>query len=228
MATRYPLDYDMWPREIDRGLHWLSLKLKNIGDEALEGLGVQLHSMDDYCIAVIGEGNYIGSLAPGEDVEIPYRVSADLSARVYAAVEGWEGEERFEWETPGMKTTVGAPAAELVSVFALTQPYPSPGEELRCEAIVQGLRPGEGLRVEFWAQKPQGQFEKLATLENLQLERGDENSYATEITPEEEGEYIVHAYLYDGERRIGHAADTVYVGRVEEPPLERPELPPGE
>lgn len=60
------------------------------------------------------------------------------------------------------------------------------------------------------------------------VSEGDENSYATEITPEQEGEYIVHAYLYEGETRIGHATDTVYVGQAETPPLERPELPPEE
>lgn len=225
MPTRHPLEYELSPDKIDRGLHWLTLRLKNVGDEPLLGLGVRLDSMDDYSIAVIGEGEYVGSLELGADVEIPYRVSADLTGRVYVSVEGWLDDERFEWESPGLKITVGQPVAELVSVFALTQPYPSPGEELRCEAFVRGLQSGGDLRLEFWAQQPRGGFDQLAALENLQVDEGDENNYVTEITPEQEGSYIVHAYLYDGERRIGHATDTVYVGQAETPPLERPELP---
>ncbi len=207
-------------------MHWLTLKLKNVGNEPLSGLGVQLHSMDDYSIAVAGEGNYVASLPPDEEAYIPFRVSADVSARVYASVQGWLGDERFEWESPGVMIVVGDPAAELVSVFALTQPYPSPGEELRCEAQVRGLRTGGDLRLEFWAQQPRGAFEELATLDNLQVEAGGESSYTTTITPEQEGEYVVHAYLYDAERRIGHATDRVYVGEVERSPLEWPELPP--
>lgn len=226
MGTRHPIDYQVSPREIDRGMHWISLRLKNIGDDPLTALGVRLHSMDDYSIAVAGTGNYIESLAPGEAQEIPYRVSADLTGRVYASVEGWKGEDRFEWESPGILIKVGEAPAELVSVFALTEPYPSPGEVLRCEAIIRGLERSGDLRIEFWAQQPRGEFEELATLENLQLSAGDQNSYATEITPEQEGEYVIHAYLYDGERRIGHAIDRVYVGEAETPPLERPELPP--
>jgi hypothetical protein len=153
-------------------------------------------------------------------------VSADLTGRVYAAVEGWRGEERFEWESPAVTVRVGEAPAELVSVFALTEPYPSPGKALRCEAMVRGLEPAGDLRLEFWAQQPVGEFKELGTLENLQVSSGEENSYATEIAPEREGEYVVHAYLYDGERRIGHATDKVYVGQAETPPLERPELPP--
>ncbi|MFW6135533.1 MAG: hypothetical protein ACOC7N_01780 [Chloroflexota bacterium] len=228
MAIRHPIEYQVSPDQIDRGLHWVTLRLKNVGDEPLTGLDVRLHSMDDYSIAIAGEGNYIETLPPGEAEEIPYRVSADLTGRVYASVEGWRGEERFEWESPGVMIKVGKAPAELVSVFALTEPYPSPGEVLRCEAIVRGLEPAGDLRLEFWAQQPRGEFEQLVTLENLQLSAGDENNYATEITPEQEGEHVVHAYLYDGERRIGHATDTVYVGQTETPPLERPELPPEE
>ncbi|MFO7742075.1 MAG: hypothetical protein R6X31_07160 [Anaerolineae bacterium] len=228
MATRRPIQYEVSPRELDRGLHWLALRLRNVGDQPLTGLSVRLHSMDDYSIAVAGEGDYVQSLVPGEEEEVPYRVSADLTGRVYASAEGWRGEERFQWESPGILIKVGEAPAELMSVFALTEPYPSPGEELRCEAIVRGLEPTGDLRLEFWAQEPQGAFEELAALENLQLSPGEQTTYATAITPEREGEYVVHAYLYDGERRIGHATDTVYVGRAETPPLERPELPPEE
>lgn len=225
MATRHPIEYQVTPQEIDRGMQWLTLKLTNRGEQPLTGLGVQLHSMDDYSIAVAGEGNYLASLSPGEKEEIPFRVSADLTGRVVASVEGWRGEERFEWESPAVLIKVGDPSAELVSVFALTAPYPSPGEELRCEAIVRGLEPAKNLRLEFWAQQPKGSFEELATLENLQIPESEERTYATEITPEQGGEYQVHAYLYDGERRIAHATDRVYVGRAEARPLERPELP---
>ena len=225
MATRHPIAYEVLPRDMDRGTHWVTLNLKNVGGEPLSGLSVRLHSMDDYSIAVAGEGNYVAALEPGDEKEIPYRMSADLTGRVYASVEGWQGEERFEWESPGILIRVGEPPAELVSVFALTEPYPAPGEELRCEALVRGMKRDGALRVEFWAQEPQGALDELAPLDNPQGEADEETSYMTTITPEQEGEYVVHAYLYAGERRIGHALDRVYVGQRETPPLERPELP---
>jgi hypothetical protein len=204
------------------------LRLKNVGDEPLAGLGVRLHSMDDYSIVIAGQGDYIESLAAGEEREIPCRVSADLTSRVYASVEGWRGEQRFEWESPAITIKVGETPVGLVSVFAMAEPYPSPGEELRCEAIVHGFKPAGHVRLEFWARQPRRKLEQLATLENLEVSEGEENSYSAEITPEQEGEYVVHAYLYDGEMRIGHATDRVYVGQTKTPPLKRPELLPEE
>lgn len=226
MGAGERIEFALAPKELDHGMHWLILRLKNVGDRPLSGLSVRLHSLDDYSIAVAGEGEYISELPPGQEAEIPYQVSADVTGRVYASVEGWRGQDRFAWESPGILVKVGDPPAELVSVFALTQPYPSPGEELRCEALVRGMGPSAQLRLEFWAQQPHGAFDELAILENLQVSSGDENSYVATITPEQEGEYVVHAYLYDGERRIGHALDRVYVAQPRTPPLERPELPP--
>jgi hypothetical protein len=225
MATRYPIEYEVSPNEIDRGMRWLTLRLKNVGGEPLSGLGVRLHSMDEYSIAIAGEGNYVESLLPGKREEIPYRVSADLTGRVCVSVEGWKGEERFEWESPGIKIQVGEAPADLVSVLALTEPYPSPGEKLRCDAIVRGLEPAGDLKLEFWVQKPTGTFDKLAALANLRVSPGEENTVTVEVTPQQEGDHMVHAYLYDGPKRIGHATDRVYVGKAEKPPLERPELP---
>jgi len=224
-GSRHPIAYEVSPREIERGTRWLTLSLKNIGDAPLSGLSVRLHSMGDYSIDVAGEGNYVDALEPGDKEEIPYRVSADLTGRVYASVEGWEDEGRFEWESPGLLIRVGEPPAELVSVFALTAPYPDPGEELRCEALVRGMEPSGQLRLEFWAQEPRGPFEEQATLSNLQVAAGEESSCVTAITPEQDGEYVVHAYLFDKDRRIGHALDRVYVGQRGTAPLAQPELP---
>lgn len=228
MPTRHPIEYEITPDKIEEGSRWVTVNLKNIGDEPLAELGVQLHSMDEYSLAVVDEGNYVESLDPGEEIEIPFRVSAELTGWVYVVVEGRKGEEQFGWESPGVRIRVGEPAAELISVFALTAPYPSPGERLRCEATVQGLEPTGSLRLEFWAQQPSGEVKDLVTLENLRVSSGEEKDYTTEITPEQRGEYVIHAYLYDDEERIGHATDTVYVGQAEAAPLERPELPPEE
>lgn len=228
MPTRHPIAYEIIPDKIEEGSRWVTVNLKNIGDGPLAELGVQLHSMDEYSIAVVDEGNYVESLDPAEEVEIPFRISAELTGWVYVVIEGRKGEEQLGWESPGVRIRVGEPAAELVSVFALTAPYPSPGERLRCEATVRGLEPTGNLRLEFWAQQPSGEVKDLVTLENLRVSSGEERDYTTEITPEQKGEYVIHGYLYDDEERIGHATDTVYVGQAEAAPLERPELPPEE
>lgn len=211
MGIRYPIQYDLSPKTIDVGRRWLTLELENIGAENLTGLDVRLNTLDVYSISVYGTGSYLSELGPNEEQMISFQVSANSTGSVYVSIDGWRDGEPFHWESPGLLITVGREVAELVSLFAMTEPYPPLGEMMRCEATVRGLAESEGLRVEFWALTPSGEFNELATVETKQLSAGEEARYAAEITPEEEGLYTLYAYLYDGVRRIGRKVETVHV-----------------
>lgn len=213
MAVRFPLEYELEPRQIEPGTRWLTLSLKNVGDRDLTSLDVRLNSLDDYSISVLRRGVFISALQAGEEKTRAFQVTADLTGRLYVTVDGYRGgTTEFHWETPGILVTVGAEVAELVSLFALTEPYPAAGSKIRCQAQVRSLRESEGMTLEFWAQTPGGQFEELTIRETEHLDEGEGATYTVEITPEEEGTYIVHAYLYDERaRRIGHELDRVYV-----------------
>jgi hypothetical protein len=57
---KYPIEYELNPTEIEKGTNWVTLKLKNIGNETLENLDVQLHSVDTYNLTVYGTWWYGG------------------------------------------------------------------------------------------------------------------------------------------------------------------------
>jgi hypothetical protein len=211
MAIRYPIQYELSPKQISSGMRWLTLTVKNIGADDLTSLDVRLNSLDTWSLYVYGTGAYIPVLKPNEERELHFQVSANVTASLYASMDGWEDGEPFHWESPAILMTVGQEVAELVNLFAMTEPYPLLGKQLRCEATVRSLTESQGLRLEFWADTPSGDFEELATVETKQLEAGEEVRYTAEITPEEEGLYTVYAYLYDGVRRIGREKEYVYV-----------------
>jgi len=211
MAIKYPIEYDMMPKSIDPGRHWVTLTLKNIGTQDLTGLDINLNSLDAYSISVLGTGSYVSILKPDESRELPFQVSANRTGSLYLTVDGWKDGERFHWESPGMPVTVGAEVAELVSLFAMTEPYSIVGERVRCEATVRGLTESEGLKLEFWADTPGGDFEELAIVETKALSVGEEATYSAEITPDDDGLYTIYGYLYDGVRRIGREVEYVYV-----------------
>ena len=211
MAIKYPLEYELKPNSIDAGRHWVTLSLKNIGTQDLTGLDINLNSLDAYSISVIGTGSYVSMLNPDETRELPFQVSANRTGSLYVTLDGWKNGERFHWESPGIPVTVGAEVAELVSLFAMTEPYSIVGERIRCEATVRGLDRSEGLKLEFWADTPGGEFEELAIVETKALDMGEEATYSAEITPDEDGLYTIYAYLYDGVRRIGREVEYVYV-----------------
>lgn len=211
MAIKYPLEYDLQPRSVDAGRHWVTLRLNNIGQDDLTGLDIKLNSLDAYSMSVLGTGSYVSMLQAGESREIPFQVSANRTASVYVTLDGWKDGERFHWESPGVPVTVGAEVVELASLFAMTEPYSVIGERVRCEATMRGLARSEGLKLEFWADTPTGEFEELAIVETKTLDPGEEATYSAEITPEEEGLYTIYAYLYEGVRRIGREVEYVYV-----------------
>ena len=211
MAIKYPLEYELTPTSIDTGRHWVTLRLKNIGTQDLTGLDINMNSLDAYSISVLGTGSYVSILKPDESRELPFQVSANRTGSLYVTLDGWKDGERFHWESPGMPVTVGAEVAELVSLFAMTEPYSFIGEKVRCEATIRGLAQSEGLKLEFWADTPGGDFEELAIVETKALDPGEEATYSAEISPSEDGLYTIYAYLYDGVRRIGREVEYVYV-----------------
>ena len=208
---KYPIEYELKPMKIDKGVHWVTLSLKNIGKQELTALDIKLNSLDLYGLTVYGTGKYLTSLKPGKKELAPFQVSANRSTNLYLTVDGWKNGEAFSWESPYTKIKVGKEVAELASIFALTEPYPPVGRVIRVEATVRGLAESQGLSIEFWADSPSGDFKELATLKTKKLKASEEARYAAELTPSEKGLYTIHAYLYDGVRQIGHETDYVWV-----------------
>jgi len=214
MAIRYPIEYDLSPKNVPVGTRWLTLQLKNIGSDSLTGLDVRLNSLDVYGVSVYGTGSYISVLSPNEEQVLAFQIAATSTASVYASIDGWQDGEPFHWESPAILLTVGQEVAELVSLFAMTEPYPIAGERIRCEATVRGLARSENLKLEFWALAPNGEFEQLAEVETKALSAGEEARYTAEVAPDEDGLYTLYAYLFHGTRRIGREVERVYVKKA--------------
>lgn len=213
LVVKYPVEYKLEPENVDRGTHWVTLSLKNIGDRTLRNIDVKLHSLDSYAVDVYGTGQFLSNLKPREEEVIPYQVSARATTQLYASLEGREDGDYFYYESPEMTVKVGREAAELETLFALTHPYTSLGKTIEVEAKIKGLERSEGLRLELWAKTPGERYEELANIKTKELAAGEEARYSAEITPKETGMYTVNAYLYDGNRRIGRKTEYVWVQR---------------
>ncbi len=210
MGIRYPIEYELEPRNVLAGTRWLTVNLKNVGTETLTGLDVNVNSFDTYSMSVFGTGRYVAVLEPGDERLLTFQVSASYSTSLYISIDGWQDGDSFHWESPYIPVTVGREVAELVSLFAMTEPYPALQEKITVEATVRGLSQTEGLNLEFWADMPGGKFEELASVETKALSPNEEVTYSAEITPEEAGMHTIYAYLYDDGRRIARETEYVY------------------
>jgi hypothetical protein len=211
VESRYPIEYELEPKALNKGTHWLAFKMKNIGRETLKKLDVGLHSTDTLYLIVHGEGDYIEDLDPGEEKRVITRVTISGSASIYATIIARKDGDYFWWDSPWMHITMTETKAELERFFVISEPYTLMGKTLEVEATVKGLEKCEGLRLEFMVYTPSNQFKELAKIEIKELSAGESAKYSTEFTTQEKGQHTGYAYLYDGWQRIGYKTDNIYV-----------------
>ena len=215
---KYPLRYELTPAEMEEGLSWLTLSLKNIGKESLKGLDIQLHSLDTYNLTVygtggIGAGQFLAELKPEKEIELPFRVNVIGPANVYVTIKGRQDGEYFWWESAWTNIRLVEEKAEIGRLLVLAHPITTIGKTLSVEATVKGLKKSSGLALEFWVETPSGISEKQATIDLKDLPVREEARYTAEFTPKESGTYMIYAYLFEGWMRIGHKTETIYAER---------------
>ncbi len=219
MNYKYPIYYELNPTEIDKGTNWATLKLKNIGNETLNNLDVQLHSVDTYNLSVygawwFGAGQHVRELGPDKEIELVFRVNAIGSADAYATIKGRKDGKAFWWESSWMAIYVIDEKARIYRLLVLSNPNTTIGKTISAEATIKGLRKNGDLKLEFWVETPSGKNEEQATIDLKNLPVGEEARYTTEFTPKETGYYTIYAYLYDGWIRIGFKTETIYARRT--------------
>jgi hypothetical protein len=62
-----PIEYELSPDTIEKGTHWLSVHLKNTGDDHLKNLNIKMHSLDSVHISFRNPNHYIYDLDPDEE-----------------------------------------------------------------------------------------------------------------------------------------------------------------
>jgi len=212
---KYPFEYVLDPKELEKGTNWVTLKLKNIGNKTLKNLDVELHSLDTYCLTVYGAGlfglgHYLQDLGSNEEKEMVFRVNAIGSADAYATIKGRRDGKPFWWESGWTHISVIEEKAQIGRLLVLSNPYTIIGKTISAEATIKGLQKSTGLKLEFWVETPSGKFEEQATIDIKDLPVGEEARYTAEFTPKETGYYTIYAYLYDGWARIGYKTESLY------------------
>jgi hypothetical protein len=212
LRKKYPFEYEVTSDNIEKGINWLTLRLKNISKETLRGLDIQLHSLDTGYLTVIGNGFYRKYLeSEKEEMDLVFQINVLGSADVYLTIRTRkEDGAYFLWESGRTHISLDEEKAELERLVVLSHPYTTIGKTLSAEATVRGLRNGVDLKVAFWVETPSGKFVEQAKIDIKKLAEGEEARYTAEFTPNETGDYVIYAYLFDGSKRIGYKTDLIY------------------
>jgi hypothetical protein len=207
-----PLEYELSPESLERGTHWMTLRLKNKEDDALQNLNVKMHSLDSLHISFRNPHGYIYLLKPNEEKYLHFQVDANTTSHLYISIHGGKNGDHFHWDSPLLREEVLGDPAEIERIFVSNPSIPI-GRELEVEAVIKGMGDSEGLNLNFWADTPSGEFEEMADMKTRRMSKGDEASYKAKIILKEEGYYTVYANLYDDHRLIDRGFDTVWAER---------------
>jgi hypothetical protein len=213
LGFKHPIQYELKPDRVEKGVSWVELTLENLGSEPLKNLEIGLNSLDSRGLKVDMPVKWLGSLKPHESRSISYRVHARRTTKAYITLYAYTDGERFTWESPSFQLYVEKEAAELLGLFILSHPHTSIGKTFEAEAVLHGLGDGEELTLEFLATTPEGGVEELGRMKIMPLEKGEKASYSVEITPDLEGVYTIYAYLYHEGGLLGRERDKIYVER---------------
>jgi hypothetical protein len=205
-----PFEYDLSPTALEKGTHWLTLRLKNKEDDDLGYLDVKMHSIDSFHISFRNHNDYIFLLKPEEERYLDFQVEANGTSHLYISVHGRRNGDHFYWDSPLLREEVLGDPAEIEYISVSNGDI---GGEIEAEAIVKGMGDSEGLRLLFWTDTPSGKYEELADIKTQKMSKGDETSYKAKIKAKEEGFYTVYANLYDDHRRIDRDYDIIWVER---------------
>ena len=207
---KYPFEYELIPDTLEKGTQWLTLWLKNVGNESLHALDITMHSADSHQISFRNPSSFINRLLPDEEIFRSFQVDAHVTTDLYFSIRYFKEGGSFHWDSPWIRNKVLGEVAELEGIL-VSNTYGVVGRELEAEATIKGLDNSDGLDLQFWVDTPSGEHEEIAEIKTKKLSAGEEASYTTKITPKEVGYYTVYASLYNNARRIGRDSDTLWV-----------------
>ena len=210
IRQKHPIEYELSPDTLEKGTQWLTLRLKNVGNENLHNLDIKMHPTDSLQISFRDPNEYIYRLRSDEENYLSFQVDVHGTTSLYFSIRYFKEGGSFHWDSPWIRQQVLGEVAELEGIL-VSNPYGIIGRELEAEATIKGLGNSDELDLTFWMDTPSGKYEELAEIKTKKLSRGEEISYTAKITPKEEGYYTVYASLYDNRRRIGRHFDTLWV-----------------
>ena len=84
---KHPIEYELTPETLEKGNRWLTLRLKNEGEDDLQNLDIKMHPRDSFHISFINPSDHIYILKPDEERK-RIQVNADGTTEIYVTING--------------------------------------------------------------------------------------------------------------------------------------------
>jgi hypothetical protein len=116
LTCHIPIDYELDPGILEKGIQWITLRLKNVGDVSLHNLDIKMHSTDSLQISFRIPSDYIYRLTPIEETYLHFQLDVHGATGLYISIRYFKEGGSFHWDSPWIREQVHGEAAELEGI----------------------------------------------------------------------------------------------------------------
>jgi len=216
-GRKYPFEIAVTPEEVDRGRHWITVRLTNIATEKMNDVSATLYTYNSYNVDVLPSGSfhYVREVKPQETNVMNFHIFANHSGRVYLHVTGYRGGNLVSWYSPDHEIRIAEDPAEIQTFF-VNRPYWAYEETIETETVVKAHEDVRDLRLEVAATPPSKNHTLMDVIDIDFIAKGGTKRYVSEIFAIEEGTYLLRARLFHEKKLVSSKEASCYVAPFEE------------
>ena len=214
---KYPFEATVTPEVLDRGRHWITVRLRNVSTERLVDVSATLYTYNSYDLDVLPSGSFhfVKELAPQDTAALNFQIFANHTGRVYLHVTAYRDGALVSWYSSDQEVRLTEDPAEIQTFFA-NRPYWAYEETIETETVVHAHRDVSDLRLEIAATPPSKAHTLMDVIDIDFIAEGGTKRFVSELYASEEGTYLLTARLFHEQKLISSKHTSCYVAPFEE------------
>ena len=214
---KFAFEATVTPEVLDRGRHWIAVKLRNASTERLVDVSATLYTLNSHDLDVLSSGSFhfVKELAPQDTAALNFHVFANHTGWVYLHVTAYRDGAFVSWYSPYQEVRLVEDPAEIQAFF-VNRPYWAYEETIETETVVHAHRDVSNLRLEIAATPPSKSHTLMDVLDIDFIAEGGTKRFVSELYASEEGMFHLTARLFHEQKLISSKRASCYVTPLEE------------
>jgi len=214
---KHPFEATVTPEVLDRGRHWITIKLRNVSTEPLTDVSATLYTYNTHDLDVLPSSSFhfIKELRPQDTAGLNFHIFANHTGWVYLHVTAYRDGAYVSWYSPFYEVQLIEDPAEIPTFF-VNRPYWAYEETIETETVVHARRDVPNLRLEIAATPPSKSHTLMDVIDIDFIAEGGTKRFVSELYASEEGMYHLTARLFHEHKLISSKLASCYVTPLEE------------
>jgi hypothetical protein len=214
---KHPFEATVTPEVLDRGRHWITVKLRNASTERLVDVSATLYTFNSHDLDVLSSGSFhfVQELHPNGMAALNFHVFANHTGWVYLHVTAYRDGAFVNWYSPYYEVRLVEDPAEIQTFF-VNRPYWAYEETIETETVVYAHRDVRNLRLEIAATPPSKSHTLMDVLDIDFIAKGGTKRFVSELYASEEGMFHLTSRLFHEQKLISSKRASCFVTPLEE------------